>query len=100
MRIDESDAVSRLRGMLDRLEDGERQGRADGAARPTEPAGGRADMVEVSARAQEIRQLRDAIAASPELRQQLVDSLREEIASGRYRIDGSRIADALLSETL
>ncbi len=97
MKINNSDAVNRLKGMLDRIEDGERTSRAD--AHPGRTAGvGRADQVQVSARALEIQQLREAVIASPEVRQELVDKLREEIASGRYRIDGTRIADEILKE--
>jgi len=36
--------------------------------------------------------------AQPEVRQSLVDSLRQSISSGQYKLDPSGIADAILSE--
>jgi negative regulator of flagellin synthesis FlgM len=101
MKIDGSDPLGRLRGLLDRIqqqdqasssrESGQGAG-ADGAA------GASKDSVTVSSRAQELAALREAIESSPDVRRELVSKLQEEISSGRYRVDGNRIANGLLEE--
>ncbi len=101
MKINESDPVSRLQRLLSRLEEPERPGPAKESPRTgqtTRPVQGH-DEIRVSLTAQELQKMRDEVAASPEQRQQLVDRLREEIASGRYRIDGTLIADKILGES-
>jgi len=56
------------------------------------------DSVTMSSRAQELAALREAIDSSPEVRREMVEKLREEISSGLYKVDGTRIAEALLDE--
>ncbi len=72
-----------------------RRGAPAGPARPPGPGG---DGFEVSNRAREIAGLRGTIEGLPDVRERLVERLREEIASGLYRADGRRIADAMLDE--
>jgi flagellar biosynthesis anti-sigma factor FlgM len=94
-----NDPMARLKEVLGRLEEPERT--KDGAkARGGTAAGSKQDEVQLSPQAHEMQRLRDEVMASPELRQALVDQVREEIASGRYRADGTRIADAILNEEL
>lgn len=104
MKIHNENPVNRLQGLLDRLDEaerGERTGRTGetggsrGAGETTGPGG---DGFEVSNRAREIAGLRGAIEGLPDVRERLVERLREEIASGLYRADGRRIADAMLDE--
>lgn len=102
MKVTGSDPLSRLRDMMDRLDETDRASRTQSGDRKgeerTEAASGSGDTVQFSERAQEIRKLRDAIDTSPDLRQELVEQLRGEIASGQYRIDGTKIAGGILSE--
>jgi flagellar biosynthesis anti-sigma factor FlgM len=104
MKIHSENPVSALHGLFDRLDRAERAVRtgrttgpasACGTGQATGPIG---DGLEVSARAREIARLRGAIEGLPEVRQWLVDRLREEIAGGLYHADGRRIADAMLDE--
>ena len=99
MKVDGSDPLARLRGLLDRIQQQdqvvpsrESDHGADGAKVSSK------DTVTVSSRAQELAALREAVESNPEVRRELVDRLREEISSGRYRVDGSRVADGLLEE--
>jgi len=104
MRIHNENPVNRLHGLLDGLEMAERAGRTGrtGAAgspcRTGEATRLGGDGFEVSTRAREIAGLRRVIEGLPDVRELLVDRLRDEIASGRYRADGRRIADAMLDE--
>lgn len=104
MKIQSNDPVSRLKEMLNRLEEPERasQGRSSSTDAGNKTGGTSAtqDEVQLSARAREIQKLHDEVAASPDLRESIVSKLRTEIASGQYRIDGTRIADGLLKEDL
>ena len=104
MRIHNENPVNRLHGFLDHLERAERTGRTGAAGEVGNPCRtgestrlGR-DGFEVSTRAREIAELRLTIDDLPDVRELLVDRLRDEIASGRYRADGGRIADAMLDE--
>lgn len=101
MRIHNENPVSRLHGFLDRLDAAGWTGRTGEARTPGRTGavtrlGG--DGFDVSARARDIAVSRRVIEGLPEVRELLVDRLREEIASGRYRADGRRIADAMLDE--
>lgn len=104
MKINTNDPLGRLRGMLGKLDEASDTGRVKGrdkesvATSQAPRAAGHSDGVSVSPQAQELRRLRESIDLTPDLRQELVDSVRAEIASGRYRIDGSKIADELLAE--
>ena len=102
MKINPSDPLSRLRDMLAQLDETER------AAERTDRADGRRgaramalerDGIELSAGARELARLRSAMLDSPEVREELVERMRAEIASGRYAVDGTRIADALMRES-
>ncbi len=102
MKIHGPDPFDRLKEALSRLEEKDRTERPagrdrDGAVGATGRAG-ETDQVQLSERAREMRRLRDELEKNPEIREQLVAKLREEIASGRYGIDGRRIADGILAE--
>ncbi len=99
MKVNGSDPLSRLREMLGKIEETERSSRAKSSERSGQSSDVTStDSVEVSPRAVEMRRLREEIETSPEVRQELVDQLKDEISSGRYRIDGTKIADSMLSE--
>lgn len=104
MKISANDPLGRLQGMLGKLDEasdtGKVKGRDKDSASTSQSArvDGNTDGVSVSPQAQELRRVRESIDLSPDIRKELVDSVRAEIASGRYRIDGTKIADELLAE--
>ncbi len=73
---------------------------ARGAATPAsgqQPAGGPgAAQVELSARAKELRATLDAAKQAPDVREDVVNDVRQRIADGRYRIDPQQIASRLI----
>lgn len=97
MKINPNDPAYRLKKALDRIESGHRAPQNEKPGNLTSPSAG-TDRLALSANAQELQKLRDEIDSSPDVRQALVDRVKEEIASGRYNIDGVKIADALLKE--
>jgi flagellar biosynthesis anti-sigma factor FlgM len=100
MKVDGSDPLSRLRGMLDRIhqQDDVSASRDSKTSAAQASQGTSGDSVTMSSRAQELAALREAIDSSPEVRREMVEKLREEISSGLYKVDGTRIAEALLDE--
>ncbi|GAB4368066.1 MAG: hypothetical protein Kow0062_01000 [Acidobacteriota bacterium] len=63
-----------------------------------ETTGPDSDSVRLSERARELARLAEEIGRLPDVRRELVDRFREEIAEGRYVVDTRRIADELLGE--
>jgi flagellar biosynthesis anti-sigma factor FlgM len=47
-----------------------------------------------------MRSARQGIGAVPEIRQERVAELREQIREGRYEIDSGRIAEKMIEEAL
>ncbi|MFQ5766656.1 MAG: flagellar biosynthesis anti-sigma factor FlgM [Acidobacteriota bacterium] len=58
------------------------------------------DRVDISGLAQEFVQLRESILKTPEIREQTVASLKDALASGRYKIDDERLARFMSEEFL
>ena len=101
MKIYGTDPLGKLKELVDRSEQSEkgsktREGGTAGASATSATPG--TDSVELSPEVKELGTLREALLDTPEVRQELVDRLRSEIASGRYRVDGSRVAEGLLAE--
>lgn len=56
------------------------------------------DKLDISSRASEVGRLVDQIKALPDVRQDKVNTLKEQIAAGTYKPSGESIADALLKD--
>jgi flagellar biosynthesis anti-sigma factor FlgM len=101
MKIQDDAQVARLKKMLERIDQPARAAAKD-TSRDVLAAGSPVavsqDQLTLSAKGQELQKLRDEIESSPDVRADIVEKLRSEISSGRYRIDGTRIADALTNE--
>lgn len=59
-----------------------------------------ADALTLSAEAQEVQRLREALAAVPEVREERVRALAERVASGTYRVDADEVATQILGRLL
>ena len=55
------------------------------------------DQLSLTTSAQLLKELSEAVAASPEVDQSRIDAIRAAIADGSYDIDAGRIADKLLN---
>ena len=60
-------------------------------------SGQTADQLSLTSSAQLLKELSEAVAASPEVDQSRIDAIRQAIADGSYDIDAGRIADRLLN---
>ncbi len=59
-----------------------------------------AASVEISARSQEIQQIKKIISILPEERNDLVASLSQRVKSGSYHVSGSDIADLMMRRAI
>ncbi|MGE0623953.1 MAG: flagellar biosynthesis anti-sigma factor FlgM [Pseudomonadales bacterium] len=68
------------------------RGEADRAS----ASGSASDQLSLTSSAQLLKELSEAVAASPEVDQGRIEAIRQAIADGSYDIDAQRIADKLL----
>ncbi|MBC7106257.1 MAG: flagellar biosynthesis anti-sigma factor FlgM [Firmicutes bacterium] len=73
-----------------------KQVRERGAAENVGAAG--ADVVELSPAARELQEYRAHLRELPEVREELVASLRERLARGEFRVDVEKIAEGIAAE--
>lgn len=66
-------------------------GKENGGAAPSPAAD-----VDISEEAQEVVRLKRAIAELPEVREDLVNSLKERIQRGEYKVSGEEIAELMM----
>ena len=55
------------------------------------------DRAEISLQAKEIRGLLDKIEKNPEVRTELVQKIKAEIADGSYAVDTKKLAESIIS---
>lgn len=58
------------------------------------------DQVTISSRARLIQELKQRVAAEPEVREEKVAEVREAIQQGTYKVTGREIAEKMLGRTL
>ena len=56
------------------------------------------DEVVLSERAQLLRKVKEALAATPDVREQKVAELRAQLEAGTYRVPGDKLIEKLLSK--
>jgi negative regulator of flagellin synthesis FlgM len=85
MRIDDSGAVNRVRGIRPK------------SLLPVEGSSGTGiDSVEVSSRAADFRAAMEALQAAPEVREERVAEISRQLAQGTLSMDGHSLAEKLL----
>lgn len=63
---------------------------------PTPSAISSASTVEISSKAQEIQRVTKQVQSLPDVREDLVQSLKERIENGTYSVSGADIADLIV----
>ncbi len=58
------------------------------------------DKVELSDRANELKQAIRAVKAMPEIRQEKVEQIQNQLSQGTYKVEGQKIAINMISESL
>jgi negative regulator of flagellin synthesis FlgM len=64
----------------------------------TPPAQG--DRVQISDQAREMQAARQAVAQMPEVDEEKVARIKTQIQNGTYKVDGRKVADNMLAESL
>jgi len=67
--------------------------KVDGSAAPEE-------KVNLSTKARDIQQLRDAVSQLPDVREDKVRELRDQVDKRAYDVNGQKIAEKMVSESL
>ena len=58
------------------------------------------EKVEISGKARDIQRVKAAIAELPEVRQEKIEELKQQIQEGRYEMDMDKLADRILDSIL
>jgi len=58
------------------------------------------EKVNLSTKARDIQQLRDAVSQLPDVREDMVRELKDKVDQGAYDANGQRIAEKMVSESL
>jgi len=58
------------------------------------------DIVNISAEAAQIRQLKSMIEDIPDIRESRVHAIKEEVGNGKYRTDSDQTARAIIRENI
>lgn len=58
------------------------------------------EKVNLSTKARDIQQLRDAVNQLPDVREDKVRELKDKVDKGAYDVNGQKIADKMVSESL
>ena len=74
--------------------------KADAAAQQQEQQQAKADTVVLSNAAKDIHKAQRQLAAIPDVREDKVAQLKEQIENGTYEIDEEKIADKMLKDEL
>ena len=74
--------------------------KADAAAEQTEQQQNKADTVALSNAAKNIQEAQKQLEAIPDVREDKVAELKEQIENGTYEIDAEKIADKMLKDAL
>lgn len=56
--------------------------------------------INLSTKAKDIQQLRDAVSQLPDVREDKVRELKDQVDSGAYDVNGQKIAEKMMSESL
>jgi negative regulator of flagellin synthesis FlgM len=73
---------------------------SDMKAPSVQPAQGEAVKVDLSARAQDIKKIRELANAVPDIDQSKVDKFQKLIDAGKYKVDAKSVADRMVDEHL
>ncbi len=59
-----------------------------------------ADKVELSSNSRDVQKMQEILAQTPEMRMEMIESLKKEIDAGTYQIDSREIANKMMNELL
>ncbi|MGD8989909.1 MAG: flagellar biosynthesis anti-sigma factor FlgM [Desulfobacterales bacterium] len=96
MEITPKDSVN-IEAYVNQVQD---KDKIDAAAEQKEQQQAKADTVALSNAAKNIQQAQKELEALPDVREDKVAELKEQIENGTYEIDAEKIADKMLKDSL
>lgn len=76
------------------------KGKSDGDADDVKKPGHSDDRIEVSDRAKEFNNIKTAVKGMPDIREEKVKEVSEQLKNGTYRVDAELVASGLVKETI
>lgn len=58
------------------------------------------DKVELSTNSRDVQKMQEILAQTPEMRMEMIESLKKEIDAGTYKVDSRDIADKMMDDLL
>jgi negative regulator of flagellin synthesis FlgM len=58
------------------------------------------EKVSLSSRARDVQQIKKAVDELPDVRQERVEALKKQIEQGNYKVDGEKVAQKMVGESL
>lgn len=83
-----------------RVKKNEQSTKAERLQQGEEKTNATGDIVNISAEAAQIRQLKFMIEDIPDIRESRVHAIKEEVGNGRYRTDNDQTARAIIRENI
>jgi negative regulator of flagellin synthesis FlgM len=96
MEITPKDSVN-IEAYVNQVQD---KDKVDAAAEQKEQQQAKADTVALSSAAKDIQEAQKQLEAIPDVREDKVAQLKEQIENGTYEIDADKIADKMLKDAL
>ncbi|MDY6791203.1 MAG: flagellar biosynthesis anti-sigma factor FlgM [Thermodesulfobacteriota bacterium] len=97
MKITDNNSSLNIRNYVNNIQDGKK---LDGSAKPDASRQVKGDKVVLSPKAKEVQEATKLIKELPDIREEKVAKLKEQVDQGTYKIDGEKIAFKMLKESI
>ena len=97
MKITDNNSSLNIRNYVSNVKDNKK---IDDLAKQGSPQGTKEDKVVLSPKAKEVQEATKMIKELPDIREEKVAKLKEQVDQGTYRIDGKKIAFKMLKESI
>ena len=99
MDISDKNATLPINSYVQQVQTKQTESQKNSGAAP-EPPGPVEDNVDLSQAARDLQNTQKLMESIPDVRQDKVDRLKNQIESGTYRVDAGKIADKMVKESL
>ena len=97
MKITDNNSSLNIRNYVSNVKDNKK---IDGSAKQGSPKAVKEDKVVLSPKAKEVQEATKIIKELPDIQEEKVAQLKEQIDQGTYRVDGKKIAFKMLKESI
>ena len=97
MKITDNNSSLNIRNYVSNVKDNKK---IDGSTKQGSPQSVKEDKVVLSPKAKEVQEATKIIKELPDIREEKVAKLKEQIDQGTYRVDGKKIAFKMLKESI